>query len=247
MSWQAGTGSEKRINNRNNPIEAFIYNTEVFFVKSGSRTTRSTGGDSRLKSRRNKRWPTNTELRRFRNRLVSILSAITVFVTTYAMVLPAISMDDETTAQEPGIELAQPVAEVSVEPAVPEIIAAEPFVAESVVTEPVVSETAVADAAPAETVVQEEVIPAASPEEMPIATPEPAAVEDTDAVQEDKTAEPVAEENGIAEEESAIEDLASEEDAEEAEEETEEEKEENKLAVSPLVFDVRPAAHVSNG
>ena len=191
-----------------------------------------------MKPRRENKRTTKAERRRQRNRLISILTAAVVFFTTYAMVLPAITMEEEVAAQEPGIVLEQPAAEVPVETAAPEPAAAEPLVAEPVVAEPVVEPAAV-EAAPAETVVQEEVISAASPEEIEVVTPEPAVVDDANIVQEDPAAEPAVEENSNTDEEAAIEEPASEEDEEEeAEEETEEEEEEeNKLAVSPLVFD----------
>jgi|GEM_PF-2268065 len=38
-------------------------------------------------------------------RFVAILSAIAVFVTTYALILPAITIDDETAANEPGLDM----------------------------------------------------------------------------------------------------------------------------------------------
>ena len=37
-------------------------------------------------------------------RVVSVLACIVVFVTTYAMILPAITLDREMAAEQPGIE-----------------------------------------------------------------------------------------------------------------------------------------------
>ena len=47
--------------------------------------------------RKDKRW----------RKIVTSLAAVVVFVTTYALILPAITMDDETAEQEPGIVLVQ--------------------------------------------------------------------------------------------------------------------------------------------
>ena len=47
-------------------------------------------------NRRMKRW----------QRVVSVLAAIVVFVTTYSLVLPAITLDKETASTQAGIEVA---------------------------------------------------------------------------------------------------------------------------------------------
>ena len=47
-------------------------------------------------NRRLKKW----------QRVVSALAAVVVFVTTYAMVLPAITLDKETASTQAGIEIA---------------------------------------------------------------------------------------------------------------------------------------------
>ena len=47
--------------------------------------------------RKDKRW----------RKIVTCLAAVVVFVTTYALILPAITMDDETAEQEPGVVLVQ--------------------------------------------------------------------------------------------------------------------------------------------
>jgi len=47
----------------------------------------------------------NRKLRRWQ-RAVSLLSALVVFFTTYALVLPAITLDKETASEQPGIEIA---------------------------------------------------------------------------------------------------------------------------------------------
>ena len=47
-------------------------------------------------NRRMKRW----------QRVVSVLAAVVVFATTYALILPAITLDKETATAEPGIEVA---------------------------------------------------------------------------------------------------------------------------------------------
>lgn len=46
---------------------------------------------------------------------VTCLAAVVVFVTTYALILPAITMDDETAEQEPGIVLVQDEAAAEAE------------------------------------------------------------------------------------------------------------------------------------
>ena len=40
-------------------------------------------------------------------RLIALFSAIAVFVTTYALILPAITIDDETAENEPGLDVVQ--------------------------------------------------------------------------------------------------------------------------------------------
>ena len=45
-------------------------------------------------------------------RVVSVLSAVVVFVTTYALILPAITLDKETASSQPGIEVAASEANV---------------------------------------------------------------------------------------------------------------------------------------
>lgn len=47
-------------------------------------------------NRRLKRW----------QRAVSIMAAIVVFATTYAFVLPAVTLDKETASEQSGIEIA---------------------------------------------------------------------------------------------------------------------------------------------
>ena len=53
---------------------------------------------------------------RIRRTLVSILAGVVVFVTTYALVLPAITIDQQTAEEEPGLALTEAVAEVPAEP-----------------------------------------------------------------------------------------------------------------------------------
>lgn len=72
--------------------------------------------------RKDKRWRT----------IVTCLAAVVVFVTTYALILPAITMDDETAEQEPGVVLVQDEA---------------------------AAEAAIAEAEPAEAQVSEEEVP----------------------------------------------------------------------------------------
>lgn len=55
--------------------------------------------------RKDKRW----------RKIVTSLAAVVVFVTTYALILPAITMDDETAKQEPGIVLVQDEAAAEAE------------------------------------------------------------------------------------------------------------------------------------
>ena len=47
----------------------------------------------------------NIKMRRWR-RVISVMSAIVVFVTTYALVLPAITLDVDTASIQSGIEVA---------------------------------------------------------------------------------------------------------------------------------------------
>ena len=47
----------------------------------------------------------NRKLRKLK-RAVSVMMAITVFVTTYALILPAITLEKETASAQPGIEIA---------------------------------------------------------------------------------------------------------------------------------------------
>ena len=47
----------------------------------------------------------NSRRRRTYNRIISVLSAIVVFIATYALVLPALTIDEETAAAEPGLEV----------------------------------------------------------------------------------------------------------------------------------------------
>ena len=47
----------------------------------------------------------NRKMKRWQ-RMVSVLSAVIVFVTTYALILPAITLDKDTAQQQPGIEVA---------------------------------------------------------------------------------------------------------------------------------------------
>ena len=125
-------------------------------------------------NRRMKRW----------QRVVSVLAAIVVFVTTYSLVLPAITLDKETASAQAGIEVAasenesgsdgtvyeaEPESEPEAEPAADEAVeepAAEQTVeevAEAPAEEDSSSESGSEDAAPAEGEKSEE--PAAAPEE----------------------------------------------------------------------------------
>ena len=125
-------------------------------------------------NRRMKRW----------QRVVSVLAAIVVFVTTYSLVLPAITLDKETASAQAGIEVAasenesgsdgtvyeaEPESEPEAEPAANEAVE-EPVaeqtveeVAEAPAEEDSSSESGSEDAAPAEGEKSEE--PAAAPEE----------------------------------------------------------------------------------
>ena len=47
----------------------------------------------------------NRRLRKLK-RAVSVMATITVFVTTYALILPAITLEKETASAQPGIEIA---------------------------------------------------------------------------------------------------------------------------------------------
>ena len=43
--------------------------------------------------------------RRTMQKMVSVLAAFVVFITTYALVLPAVTIDQETAGAEPGLEV----------------------------------------------------------------------------------------------------------------------------------------------
>ena len=45
--------------------------------------------------------------RETRKKIISVISAIVVFVTTYALILPAITLDASKASQEPGIPFEQ--------------------------------------------------------------------------------------------------------------------------------------------
>lgn len=105
--------------------------------------------------------------KRLGRRLVYALAAIVVFSATYALVLPAVTLDEETAVETPGIELEAAQAEILTEgevvtDAVPlEETAAEELPAETV--EAVMAET-VEEPAAAEPAAEE---PAAAPAEQP--------------------------------------------------------------------------------
>ena len=65
--------------------------------EAGSLITGKRNGNGR----RRKKW---------RKQLVSILAGVVVFATTYALILPAITLDENTAAAEPGIELSAAAA-----------------------------------------------------------------------------------------------------------------------------------------
>lgn len=92
-------------------------------------------------------------------RMVSALSAVIVFITTYSLILPAITLDKDTAQQQPGIEVA--ASEANVEERGAAVVEAEPE------EEPVYEETA-----EPEEVIEEE------PEE--IVDEEPEYIEDTE-------------------------------------------------------------------
>lgn len=72
-----------------------------------------------------KRYLKNTKSKKSRGKVakqvISFLSAVVIFITSYTLVLPALTMDADMAAVEPGVEIAQPAAEP---------IAAEPVPAE---------------------------------------------------------------------------------------------------------------------
>ena len=103
-----------------------------------------------MRSLDNRKKSSKQTRRRTRQRVLSILTAVVVFLTTYALVLPAITMDTETASQEPGIEIAQPAPEAAVPEPVPteaEPVSAEPIAAVPVAVETVPADTAVQPAA----------------------------------------------------------------------------------------------------
>ena len=63
--------------------------------------------------------------RRVWQKIVSVLACIVVFCTTYALILPAITIDRRRSAEEPGMIL-DPVAVVEEQSAAPEPIAEAP-------------------------------------------------------------------------------------------------------------------------
>ena len=119
-----------------------------------------------LKSAKTKR-----SRRKAAKQIVSFLSAVVVFITTYALVLPDISMDLETAATEPGVEIVQPAAE----PIAAEPIAAEPVAAEPIAAEPIAAEPVAAEHAPAEPIAAETVPAESTPQESSVQPTEGAA------------------------------------------------------------------------
>ena len=135
-----------------------------------------------MKPRRENKRITKAERRRQRNRLISILTAGVVFFTTYAMVLPAVTMEGEVAAQEPGIEIAQPAPEpVAAEPAAEVIQEPAPLVVEPVAVEPV-AEPVVSDQTVTETTDNQ--VQAAAPEAEAAPAPEAEEAGMTDAAQD---------------------------------------------------------------
>ena len=65
----------------------------------------------------------NKRLKRWQ-RVVSVLSAVVVFITTYTLVLPAITLDKETASTQAGMEIAasenEPSGDGTVYEAMPE-------------------------------------------------------------------------------------------------------------------------------
>ena len=53
----------------------------------------------------------NRKMRKWK-RFVSAVSAVVVFITTYTLILPAITLDKDTAQQQPGIEVAASVGNV---------------------------------------------------------------------------------------------------------------------------------------
>ena len=94
--------------------------------------------------------------------LVTVLAAVVVFTATYALVLPAITLDEQTAEAEPGIELSQteeaaPAETISEEvPAAAEDAAAAALADPAAVTDGAESASSVSD-------VPEAVVPAAEP------------------------------------------------------------------------------------
>ena len=137
-------------------------------------------------NRRMKRW----------QRVVSVLAAVVVFVTTYSLVLPAITLDRDTASTQAGIEVAASENEAESDGTVYEAEPEEepePEAVEETVEEPAEedssSESGSEDAAPSEQENDEET--AAAPEEN-------AAEEDVQALTDEDAAEYATTEEAIA-------------------------------------------------
>lgn len=183
---------------------------------------------------------TKQNRRRMRRRIVSILTAVVVFLTTYALVIPAITMDTETAAQEPGIEIAQPAPESVVSEPAP--VQAEPIAAEPVAAEPVAAEAVAQPAADPAAAGADNAAVAAVDASAGVsdATGDSAVVEIADgttplAAPEATASSGLEGENATSEEENQ--DKNTETETDEKDKENEENEEEKKLAVSPLVYD----------
>ncbi len=96
--------------------------------------------------------------RETRKKIISVISAIVVFITTYALVLPAITLDVSKASQEPGIAYEQ--MQFKATAAAASVTAADSTVEEAQVEEPAAEEP---EEEPAEEIKEEE--PAETPEE----------------------------------------------------------------------------------
>lgn len=186
--------------------------------------------ESNLKNLNSK--ATKLRKRRLRRRVVSILTAVVVFLTTYALVLPAITMDTETAVQEPGIEIAQPAPEAVVPESAPvqaEPIEAVPVATDTAVEDPTTQAVDIGTAAVggmdsvASAVGSSSAVTEIADAATPLASPDAAA----------GTAGASTEGNAADRQSTVVEDSQTGTE----DEKTEEEKEERKLAVSPFVYD----------
>ncbi len=145
--------------------------------------------------------------RETRKKIISIISAIVVFITTYALVLPAITLDVSKASQEPGIAYEQ--MQFRATAAAASVTAADSTEEEAQVEEPAAEEP---EEEPAEEIKEEE--PAETPEEEVSAVSDEE--EEEEEPEEEAPAEPEKEEAPEVQEDKSEADSAEEKSSESA-------------------------------